>query len=164
MSTNSPRSSKFCASLIAVLLLTGWSVEGIQAQNLSATGASHAPVNGTWTAGASVDGKTSYTNGSLSTQWLAFEGAWIIIDTGGLADLFSAYYYSFDDTTTPIGATFSTFGVFGPNYPTFSAAGPSDPEVTLSIDDTSIEEGSASATVTATLSAAHTSAVTVNLS
>ena len=133
------------------------------AQNLTASGASHAPVNGTWTIGADVDAKPSYTNGGLTTRWLDFEGAWIVIDTGGFADLFSAYYYSFDANATPVGATFSTFGAFGPGHPTFVAAAPPEPSVSLGISSAQISETGGSATVTATLSGTHTATVTVNL-
>ncbi len=155
-----PHVRDLCISCFFIALFFGFSNQAF-AQNLTASGASHAPVNGSWTAGAAVDGKTSYTNGSLTTRWNAFETAWVVIDTGGLPELFSAYYYSFDDTVTPVGATFSTFGAFGPSYPTFAAA--AGPTVSLSVDNPTISETGGVATVTATISATVGSDVTVNL-
>ena len=92
--------------------------------SITASGASHAAANVTYTQGPDVNGKPTYVNGAITVSWNSASSAWLVWE--GLEDLFSAYYFSGDDVADPtLVTTWETIGSFGPNMPTFASTSPS---------------------------------------
>jgi len=148
---------------LVFLLIFGFSPFSMQAQNLTATGAGEASINGTWVKGSDVDGKPSWTKGSDVLRWVSGDDQWLVIDSGELfKEAFYADYYSDDPVADPTLVTTWASWLHVGGLPTFAAVA-SGPTVTLGVNNALISETGGSATVTATLSAASASNVTVNL-